>query len=462
MILSRFQKTAYTGLAVLGICFIAAAVVLAPFSGWATAWVIPLGLIAGLTAAFFLPKLPLPRNETVLLGAVIGTTLLTGAVWLMLTRVSPDMGGTARDFARLFETASALAAGEPIPDAEYQAVFPHLLGYPFVLSFLFRIFGASVAVAQAFNLFCSLCSAALLFSVGKRLTGAPGGLAAGMLWALMPSHFMLLSLVSGEMLHIALTLLAVRIYLSADRPIEVWAALGLAVGCSSLIRPIGPVYLLAFALCHIVFAPRGRRFWLSAAVSVLVMTGVYLAVTAPLSGGFGWNLYVGMNRDSAGGWNAADYAVLEARLDEGLPASEIQALFTGEALARAGERLREGGLARFLARKFSRLWCQDSFTVYWLSLGARENSPLDIRAWTGLLSALCNLAYGILLGCCALSLFRQVKLGGRAFLLPATILIGVVLLFLLLEANPRYHYAGSAMLCLLAAGCVTPTKESVT
>jgi hypothetical protein len=447
---SRFRKTAYTGLVGLGGCFVAAAVILAPFSGWERAWLIPAGWFIGLGIAYFAPKLSRIRNELAALGVIIATTLLTGSLWLVMTRVSPEMGGVARDFLRLFETAAALAAGEPIPDPEYQAVFPHLLGYPFVLSLLFRNFGASVAVAQAFNLVCFCCSGALLFSIGKKLMGFAGGFAAAVLWALLPSHFMLLSLVSSEPLHIMLTLCAVRIYLSASGRIYYWALLGLTVGASSLIRPVGPVYLLAFTLCAAVFAKEDRR---KLAVSVLAMTAVYLAVTLPMAGGFGWNLYVGMNRESGGGWNASDYAVMEERLEAGLPAPEIQALFRREALERMGENL--GTLPRFMARKFTRLWCQDSFTVYWLSLGMREDSPLDIRARAGLLSTLGNIAYGILLGCCALSLFRQVKTGRDAFVLPVTILTGVVLLFLLLEANPRYHYAGSAALCLLAAGCVT-------
>jgi len=86
---------------------------------------------------------------------------------------------------------------------------------------------------------------------------------------------------------------------------------------------------------------------------------------------------------------------------------------------------------------------------------------LDIRSRAGALSILCNLAYGFLLGCCAISLVRQLKSGSGAFLLPVTVLTGVVLLFLLLEANPRYHYAASAVLCLLGAGCVIRTKEQV-
>ena len=455
---SGFTRFAYYGLAALGALFVIAAAALTPFSGWGRGWALPAGLLTGLSAAFFAPRLSRLNSSRAALAAVMGAALLTGFAWLMMTRVSPVL-----DFLRMLETAAALANGTPIPDPEYQALFPHLLGYPFVLSLFFRVFGASVAAAQALNLLFSLCIAALLFSIGKKLLGVSGGLAAGLMWALLPSHFMLLSLVASEPLHIALTLCAARLWLwLSDRFSERfagWALLGLIVGLSSLIRPVGPVYLVAFALCAVVFV-KGPR--LKKAASVALMAAVYLIVTAPMTGGFGWNLYVGMNRGSEGGWNAADAEVLMARLDEGLSPSEIQARFTKDALERVGERLREGDVPRFLAEKFTRLWCQDSFTVYWLSSGAREDSPLDIPARTEWLIFLCNSAYGFLLGCCALSLFRQVKTGAGAFILPVTVLTGAVLLFLLLEANPRYHYAGSAMLCLLAAGCVTHTKNGVT
>ncbi|MDR0292778.1 MAG: glycosyltransferase family 39 protein, partial [Oscillospiraceae bacterium] len=263
----------------MGGAFAAAAPALAPFSGWGKAWLLPAGFLLGLAAAFFAPRLSSFTNERAALGLALGATLLTGAAWLLLSRVSPVM-----DFSRMFATAAAFAENRPLPDPAYQAVFPHLLGYPFVLSLLFRVSGPSVAAAQIFNLFLSLCIAALLFSVGKKLLGVGCGLAAGLLWALMPSHFMLLSLVAGEPLHIALTLLAVRVYLqAAGAPpdsfrgsLPYWGLLGLTVALSSLVRPLGPVYLLAFALCALVF---GKRRLTRLALSLLVMLAVYAAVT---------------------------------------------------------------------------------------------------------------------------------------------------------------------------------------
>ncbi|MCL1806079.1 MAG: glycosyltransferase family 39 protein [Oscillospiraceae bacterium] len=472
-----FPRFSAVTLAVLGGCIALAAVFLAPFSGWERAWVLPVGFLLGLGAAYFAPKLSgLVSNRTSLL-IVLGATFFIGLLWLAITRVSPEM--FVKDFSRQFETAKAFAAGTPVPEPDYQAVFPHLLGYPFVLSLFFRLFGASVTVAQGVNLFFSVCVAFLLFSTAKKLMGQTAALAAGLFWALLPQHFMLLSLVGSEPLYILLSLCAVRMFLLAyDRlsgvlhtEILVWMLLGLVVGLFDLVRPLGPIYLLAFILIAAIFAPVFHRRWLHLIVSALAMIAVYTAVTQAgaalydealdrpaARNGFGWNLYVGMNRESAGGWNAEDYEVMRERLDQGLPASEIQRLFRQEAFERLKERL--SGFPRFMANKFTKVWSQDSFTVYWLSAGMRDDSPLDIRARAGMLSALCNLAYGLLLGCCAFSLFRQVKSLGEGFVLPVTILIGVVILFLLLEANPRYHYAGSAMLCLLAAGCVIPKTNS--
>jgi 4-amino-4-deoxy-L-arabinose transferase-like glycosyltransferase len=372
----------------------------------------------------------------------------------------------AKDFSRMYEIAAAYATGGSLPDSEYLALFPHLTGYPFFLSLFFRVFGVSVAAAQVFNLLCSLGIAALLFSIGKKLMGVTGGLAAGLLWALLPPHFMLLSLTAGEPLHIMLTLLAVRVYLWAADSLSLdwkksstaWLLLGIVTGISSLVRPVGPVYLLAFTICFAVFV---KTDWKQFARAVPVMLAGYFAVTLLLlSGGFGWNLYIGMNRDSGGSWNAADYAVLEARMEEGLSPGEIQSLFRDEGFRRLGERFGEGfGFFSFMAKKFAKLWSQDSFIVYWLEQGAREDSPLDIKTHAGTLALLCNLGYGFLLGCCAVSLVRQFRRRDEAFVLPVIILIGVTLLFLLLEANPRYHYAGSAVLCLLGAGCVKPADS---
>lgn len=470
--LGRFSRFAYYALAILGGLFIAASVALTPFSGWSRVWAIPLGFMAGLLVGFFAPSLRHLQNSRIALFTVLGATLLAGVVWLSVTRVSPVM-----DFDRMYQTAAALAEGRAVPDTLYQAVFPHVLGYPFFLSLFFRVFGSSVAVAQAVNLLLSLCIAALLFTIGYRLLGVAGGLIAGLVWALLPSHFMMLSIVGSEPLHIVLTLLSVWLFLRITDCsgkhwgilLAQWAALGLTVGLSGLIRPLGPVYLLAFALCQLVFGRHGEKSWLRSLSAMLAMTVVYFAITQagmilcekvldrPVAkNGFGWNLYVGMNRVNAGGWNAPDQEVMSARLREGLEAPEIQSLFQKEALSRLSERLRDGSLPRYMTKKFTQLWCQDSFTIYWLSEGAREDSPLDIRSFSGRLSAWSNIAYGFLLGLCALSLFRQIKARNGAFILPVTLLTGIVILFLLLEANPRYHYAGSAVLCLISAGCVIP------
>jgi 4-amino-4-deoxy-L-arabinose transferase-like glycosyltransferase len=451
----------YSGLAALGFIFIAGAVFTSLGVGHR---VIAAGFCAGLLTVFFAaPKLSRLQNELLARSIVYGATLLLGALWLVFTRVSPYMEA-AQDFSRLYETAAAYAIGGSPPDPEYMALFPHLKGYPLFLSLFFRVFGVSVTVAQGFNLLCSVFSAVLIFEIGKKLAGVTGGLFAGLLWAALPSRFMILSLTASEPLHIMLTLLAIWGYYQAiDRldgrwreVLSRWLLVGAAVGVSSLVRPVGPIYLLAFALCAVVFHRKRRLL-----AALPLMLAAYLIVTVTVSGGFGWNLYIGMNRGSAGGWNAADYAVLEARLDEGMSAVEIQSSFRREGFQRLGDRLAEGfGFLRFMANKFTKLWSQDSFIVYWLAQGMTDGSPIDIQSHAGTLALLCNIAYGFLLGCCALSLFRQIKSGGDAFILPVTVLTGIVLLFLLLEANPRYRYAGSAVLCLLTAGAVQ-FKEKV-
>ena len=464
--MKKLQRFSYWSLAAIGALFILAAVILSPISGWGNAFILPIGFLAGPGLAFCFRRLSFNRsvkkflnNQNHCLALALGATLIMGGTWLLVSRVEPTV-----DFDRIYRTAAALAQGGDIPDGAYQAVFPHLLTTPFFLSLFFRLLGPSVALAQMINLALSLVSAALLFFIGKRLLGLSGGLCAGLLWAFMPSHWMLLSLVCTEPLHIALTLLSILLFQKAlEGRLILWGATGSITGLASLVRPIGPIYLTAFILCYAVFfRRRGRR---SAAVaSLALMVAAYIAVTAAgsalygavlkqpvASGGFGWNLYVGMS--DRGNWNAEDYTLMRERLDaEVYDAPEIQAMFRDDALERLQSRVRDGSIIRLAARKFTQLWCQDSFSVYWLSDGMREDSPVDIRAMAGKLSAAANLAYGMLLGLCALSLLAQIRIRNTAFILPVVLIIGVALAFILLEANPRYHYAGSAALCLLGAG----------
>ena len=478
-------RAARLGLFLLGAVFIAAA-----FAGWFAAPVgVPLaavwGLAAGLAAGIFLPralKLIEKTSPVKLLILALAVTLATRAAWLLATRTEPIM-----DFERMYSAAAALADGSPLPQARYISMFPHTLGYPMFLSVLFRVTGPSVLAAQGFNLVLSLVCAALIFFIARRACGNAAGFLAATVWALLPSQIIQTSLVCNELLHLTLMLASIAIFTRlsgekdrhAARVLADWAALGAAVGFSSMVRPVGPVLLIAFALCFLAFSPSPFRFKLTRLnlqklLPLAAMTLAFWIVTSLFSlwadaaleqkstSSMGWNLYVGMNYERHGAWSAADHELMAARMESGMTAAGIQEDFLRDGLSRLSENARGGRLIPLALDKFTRIWSHDYVTAEWLSQSAGASSPLSMRGTVlfGGVVAACDIGWFFLLGLAGVGLWVMFRKKNNAFCLPVTILTGLVLAFSVLEGNPRYHFPASALLCLCAAGIVLVPQKA--
>lgn len=474
---TRFSRTAHYGLWLLGVCFVALSVA----GGWrapvGSAFVLLLAVPAGLAIGLFLPGLTrryAKISPRLLLCIALAVTLVSRAVWLLLTRTTPIM-----DFRRMYDAAAALSSGTGIPSAHYISIFPHTLGYPLFLSPIFRLFGASVRVAQGFNAALSLLCCGLIFVIGRRAGGRWGGFIAALVWALLPAQVLQTSLVCNEILHLSLMLAAIALFLAVTdakkaRPLPytmaLWAALGLVVGLSSMVRPIGPIFLLAFALCYLVFSPspfggRGVLSGLKKLLPLAVMVAVFCGVSALFTiwaedalgyktagAAMGWNLYAGMNAESRGQWSLEDQAVMDARMDAGLSAAEIQNAFLREGLDRLAHNVKSGAIFSLAAAKYARLWSRDHVVAEWFFASRAPEMPLNLDTKFDDLATWCNAGWFVLLGLAGAALVRTLRGGNGSFRLPVTILCGLVIAFLILEGNPRYHFPANALLCLCAAG----------
>jgi 4-amino-4-deoxy-L-arabinose transferase-like glycosyltransferase len=371
----------------------------------------------------------------------------------------------------------------------YTSVFPHTWGYTLALSAIYRVFGASPAAAAGFNVLLCAVIAWLIYDIGRRLFDRETGFRAGLLWACLPSSILFVNITGSEMLHLALFLLA------ADSGLMIcggaglakrllWSGLaGAAAGLSTLVRPLGPVLLIALALTVLLAfaAPLKHKLAYFAVLGAAYMLvtglfyGLYLtpllrkspdigspdelgniivrdyADTRPATGNAGWNIFVGLNPDTSGAWNANDQMILNHYYyDESLSASEVHARMALLAGDRAAAVVQSGELVPLLIRKFVSIWARDDWVADWI--GSRPApSVLPADAWRPVLRWLCNAFYLALLLCCLPALFRMRKLQAHPVLLVVLLLLGLWALHLLVENNARYHYPINAFLCLIAA-----------
>ena len=186
--------------------------------------------------------------------------VVLGLAWVLAVRIEPFS-----DYETYCQCACALAFGRDIASTEYIAMYPHILGYSTVLSFLLRIFGEHVMVAAIFNVALTAASGLLIYLLCLRFTGYSGAVLAFLLWIFFPSKLMLSSLVFSEPLYTALMLLFFLALAELERrqereiPVRALlsgAALGMLLRAINIVRPIAAILIIAYLIWLLLL--RGR------------------------------------------------------------------------------------------------------------------------------------------------------------------------------------------------------------
>ncbi|MDW7671513.1 MAG: glycosyltransferase family 39 protein [Bacillota bacterium] len=200
---------------------------------------------------------------------VTGLAFVPRYIWIRLVETTPLW-----DFARYLNYARSIVAGDPGAIADIRGVFPHLTGYPLVLSWVMRIFGTEVSVARWFNLFCTLAAVLLLYQLGKTAFSPGVGRGAALLFALWPGQVFYSSVLGAEHLFVMLMLAALfRFALSLEKeqqpgrllqhtalgrfnlPLASWGvalAAGAVLAVAHIVRPVASLLFPAFFLYLLV------------------------------------------------------------------------------------------------------------------------------------------------------------------------------------------------------------------
>ena len=378
-----------------------------------------------------------------------GIALLVRLVWvvLMADRV-PQF-----DEVRYLELASRLAAGEGYVDESGSRVAFWPVGYPALLSLVFRLTGgSSLIAATAMQVILGVANCLLLSVVGSRMVGLGAGRLAGLLLALYPTHIFYSSLHLTELLFILLLLAAVGCLFWSRRPGVGWQiAGGVLLGLAALTRPL--IVLLPLALPW-GFGLRNRRLGqivgatLIALVASLVVVSPWLArnhsitgrwTTLTTSGGF--NFWVGNNPDARGGYDKPADFQEDFRTDEGFD------WHRGYELGMEAIRADPGAALRRLPLKVSHLVALETDGVLWNLKGLQSRPRLPV---TMLLLLLANGFYLAAVGSASLALLIRGNPPGlhRVTLLLVLYTVAIVLVFF---GDPRFHLPLMPFLLLASA-----------
>ena len=432
--------------------------------------------------------------------AAAASLILVAAAALRLWALRALPMQVESDYKTYYEIAQLIAKGALRTDGpgycDYIALFPHVYGYPYALSLAFRLFGASVAVAQRLNVLLSVLTVLLAYRTARLAGGRLCGMVALVLTAFWPSQILYVNMVASEYLFSFMLMLALYVFVRTVRDfpsdgghpaayVLLHVFLGVWLALTAAVRPMALLLLITIVLCvgferlrlpvrrtaeqpvSLLFLSRGWMRCFAIVAAYLMMNGVINigvtnAVDRDLAGGttsFGYNLLVGLNTQAQGGWNQEDSDTLYAALERTGDASQAHLACRDLAL----QRLRDvKGMGNLFLHKFQELWKNDDYGATWNILfmdqqgtltPERERFLYAARSW-GSIYYLLVLALAAVGGIA----FWQ-KGAGMAY--PFLLMtLGTAGMHLLVESQNRYHFHALYMLAILAGFGVRSVCEA--
>jgi len=431
---------------------------------------------------------PGSRRVALYLEAFALLLIIAAAAFLRLWVMSNLPVKPESDYLTYYNIAELLFKGKLVSDGagycDYISQFPHVIGFPYILSLVFRVFGVSVSTGLYFNMVVSLISIFLVHRTARLLAGKAGGILAAAIAAFWPSQILYINQIASEPVFMCLSLGCIwmtAVLFKAPAVEKSWKilvfniALGILLAIAGGVRPVSIILLIAIIICSVTYKARlsgsdeaglikscMSRGWIRALVilagymacSMLISTATAKAIDRELPGtttSFGYNLMVGLNIDAKGSWNEKDSGFLIDKFAETGSAEETHVACRTEALKRLGQN--PAGIANLIFQKYALLWEDDDY--YWNPTFFQQGDPVrnefinNVTVWN-------NIYYTVFVYLSLLAgifLWFKKKVGTEHVLV--LYFIGVAILHMILESQSRYHYNILPVFAILASAGVT-------
>nr|WP_314463576.1 glycosyltransferase family 39 protein [uncultured Clostridium sp.] len=387
----------------------------------------------------------------------------------------------ASDYKTYYEIAKMLKEGVLQEKGEgycsYIGMFPHILGYCYILKTIFVIFGTSVWHAQAANVLFSVGTVFLIYRIARRLGGRMAGVAALTAAAFWPSPILYINMLAAEYSFTFFFYLCVLLFLHlvmdydgaskhAVRGVLLHILLGCMIAVTAAIRPMALILLTAVFLFLIPIRTKlpgipinsisiWVRFlakgWLRAAlilaaymaVSSIINTDIELTInqsTPSFSQSFGYNLLVGLNVDSNGGWNEEDSKFLYENLERTGSPIEAQLACRNKAYQRLSAD--PGGVFNLLIKKYELLWGNDNYGADWNLAFLKEQNELSPNRTVFLnqMKSANQIVYLVAALFSFLTLIYLLQRRASGLYVLVLVYLGTAAMHLMVESQNRYHF----------------------
>ena len=450
--------------------------------------------MAVVSARFHLSeKLSVRKTWVKILECVIVVGVMIAALCVRLYMINWISIPPKADYKTYFEIAELLhngtlqKAGEGYCD--YVAMFPHVLGYSYILSKLFDLVGVSVQAGLYLNVFFSMGTVLIVYRIGRKVGGRIAGIVALIGCAFWPSQIMYINILSAEYSFTFFLYACVWLFLSlvmdygvetkhSIRGFVLHFVLGAMIAITAAIRPMALILLIAVILVLLpqkTKLPPGKNIndvpltvramnkgWVRIVlilipyliISTVISTNEELVVDRTLpsaSASFGYNLLVGLNTESEGGWNQEDKDLLYNTMEE--TGSATQAHVTCRDLAFTRLLINPQGIFNLFILKYELLWGNDDYgattNIMFLAEDNRlseelENFLYSFRDWN-------DIIYVIFVFMSLIALIYMWKKAGSWSILLVLLYLGTVAMHLMVETQNRYHYFVIQAFIILAA-----------
>lgn len=382
-----------------------------------------------------------------------------------------------QDFDTMYSAAKQLAQGShAYLDNIYFFNWAYQSAFVAYEALVIALFGQSLLPLQLLNAVYLAGTNVLVYLIAKRFLPEKSAMAVAVLYAVYPAPLFLAGVLTNQ--HLSVFLLYSALYLLLGKDLTPRRALGAGavMALGNAIRPIGVILMLAAVLWLLIRAIH-KADWKQILHGTAVAFG-YFAIGAALSAlivvnginpeGLSnnqpmWKFVVGLNQESSGSWNRADY---ETYLS--LPTQEAHEAMTEV----VKERLSVGPakLAGLAWRKSAVMWA-GSEDLYWGFGHLDQDAPAIIPSlplsWNSMQRLLGGVDKGLYLlafGLALIGLFarlRRPETCGRT--LPLVLLLcGYYAVHLIVEVQSRYRYFLMPCVFLLAGIALSrllPQKE---
>lgn len=366
-----------------------------------------------------------------------------GWIWLIPTEPFSD-------FKLMYESAVQAAQGDfSFQEYDYYSQWVYQLGFTMYQALVIKLFGSGLMILKILNALYQTGIALLLYMTARHLFGEFSGRVAGLIYAFYPSSIMMSSVLTNQ--HLADFLFYAGFALLISKGFEsryAWIGVGALIALGDIIRPYGPVVLLAilfFSILQLFIKKNEKRIHLiGRMVGVLLLFyGLHWVVSSLfISGGVTsyplgsrdpyWKFVEGLNSKSIGQYYPPDDKLLyKLPLEE---KKEKEKQMIKERLSNREE------LMELFPKKVEFLWGSPDQASWWslTKQSTRNQSYPRIERWETRIERLLFFALSLL---SLIALFRLWGKGGeRKESLFLLLILGYAAVHVLIEIQIRYRY----------------------